>query len=120
MAYHNDLGREGEQLAVAYLQKQHYHILERNWRYLKAEIDIIAFKDEILVITEVKTRTTDVFGAPEDFITKTKIQLLITAAHAYVEQRQLDVEVRFDVIAILKEKDKLSIKHIEEAFLPFE
>ncbi|NIJ43812.1 putative endonuclease [Wenyingzhuangia heitensis] len=120
MAQHNDLGNLGEQLAKDFLLKNSYTILETNWRYLKAEVDIIAKKENTLAIVEVKTRTTDFFGSPEEFITKGKIKLLIMAANAYVEQKNLDTEVRFDVIAIVKNNKKTELNHIEEAFLSFE
>ncbi|MDO3693975.1 YraN family protein [Wenyingzhuangia sp. chi5] len=120
MAQHNDLGNLGETLANEYLIKQGYTILDKNWRYLKAEIDIIALKENTLAIVEVKTRSTDFFGSPEEFITKSKIKMLITAADAYVQKRNLNVDVRFDVIAIVKNKKETTIEHIKEAFLAFE
>ncbi|ANW97274.1 hypothetical protein AXE80_13660 [Wenyingzhuangia fucanilytica] len=120
MATHNDLGHLGEALATEYLIKQDYTILDKNWRYLKAEIDIIALKNNVLTIIEVKTRSTDFFGNPEEFITKSKIKLLINAADAYVQKRNLDLEVRFDIIAIVKNKHETKIEHIKEAFLAFE
>ncbi|MGY5355329.1 YraN family protein [Wenyingzhuangia sp. IMCC45467] len=120
MASHNDLGNIGEALATDFLTKKGYSILDKNWRYLKAEIDIIALKQNTLAIVEVKTRTTDFFGNPEEFITKSKIKLLIMAADAYVQKRNLEVEVRFDVIAIVKNNHQTNIKHIKQAFLAFE
>ncbi|NJB81292.1 YraN family protein [Wenyingzhuangia aestuarii] len=120
MAQHNDLGNLGEQLAKDYLLEKGYSILETNWRYLKAEIDIIAQKGNFLAIVEVKTRTSAFFGNPEEFITKAKIKLLITAADYYVQKHNLDLEVRFDVIAIVKNAKQTDIKHIPEAFLAFE
>ncbi|GGF63734.1 YraN family protein [Wenyingzhuangia marina] len=120
MASHNDLGNLGEALATEYLIKQDYTILDKNWRYLKAEIDIIAIKGNTLAIVEVKTRSTTFFGSPEEFITKSKIKLLITAADAYVQKKNLDVDVRFDVMAIVKNKHETTIDHIKEAFLAFE
>lgn len=120
MAQHNELGKLGEKLGVIYLQEKGYVILEKNWRYLKAEIDIIASKNNTLIIIEVKTRTSDFFGNPEDFITKSKIKLLITAADAYIQQKNMDAEVRFDVISIVKNRQKTELKHIKQAFLAFE
>lgn len=120
MAIHNDLGVLGEQLATEYLTEQGYKVLEKNWRYLKAEIDIIAIKQNTLAIVEVKTRSSTFFGNPEEFISKSKIKLLIMAANRYVEHKNLDVEVRFDVIAIVKNKHKTEITYIKEAFLAFE
>ena len=68
MAEHNELGKLGEELAVDFLQKNGYEILETNWVFQKAEIDIIAQKDNILVAVEVKTRSSIDFGLPQDFV----------------------------------------------------
>ena len=68
MAIHNDIGKQGEQLATEYLVSQQYKILEKNFRYKKAEIDIIALKNNTLAIIEVKTRTSVTFGEPESFV----------------------------------------------------
>ena len=85
MAHHNELGKIGEQLAVDYLLKNGYEILERNFFYDKAEIDIIAQKEEgIIVVVEVKTRNSAFFGDPQSFVTKGKIKLLVKAANEYM------------------------------------
>ncbi len=119
MAEHNELGKLGEELAIEFLQKKGYSILETNWTFQKAEIDIIAQKDNILAVVEVKTRSSVDFGLPQDFVNPKKMQLLVKAANEYVVQNDLDVEVRFDIIAIHKEKQKFNIEHIEEAFYYF-
>ena len=119
MATHNELGKKGEDLAVELLQKNSYSILERNWRFKKAEVDIIAQKKGILVIIEVKTRSTSHFGNPQDFVNPKKIRLLVEAINEYVIAHDLDVEVRFDIIAILKRQQTFEIDHIEDAFLHF-
>ena len=100
MAEHNELGKLGEEMAVEFLQKEGYAILETNWTFQKAEIDIIAKKGDILAIIEVKTRSSLDFGLPQDFVKPKKIQLLIKAVDAFVNERNLDIEVRFDIIAI--------------------
>jgi putative endonuclease len=119
MAEHNDLGKFGEELAVDFLQKNGYEILETNWTFQKAEIDIIAQKENILAIVEVKTRSSIEFGLPQDFVKPKKIQLLVKAVNEYVISNDLDVEVRFDVIAIYKEGKEYKIDHIEDAFFYF-
>ena len=119
MAAHNELGKKGENLAIAFLIKSDYKILEKNYRYLKAEVDIIAQKNNILAAVEVKTRSSDYFGDPQDFITPKKIKLLLSAIDYYVVQRDLNVEVRFDIIAILFQKNETKIEHLEDAFLYF-
>jgi|TARA_B110000967_G_scaffold207902_1_gene258462 putative endonuclease len=119
MAAHNELGKKGENLAIDFLIKNDYKILEKNYRYLKAEVDIIAQKNNLLVVVEVKTRSSDYFGDPQDFITPKKIKLLLSAIDYYVVQRDLNVEVRFDIIAILLQKNETKIEHLEDAFLHF-
>lgn len=119
MAEHNELGKLGEELAVEFLQKNGYDILETNWLFQKAEIDIIAQKENILAIVEVKTRSTVYFGLPQDFVKPKKIQLLVKAVNEYVISNELDVEIRFDIIAIHKEGKNYKIEHIEDAFYHF-
>jgi|SRR5690606_30499514 len=119
MAEHNDLGKFGEELAVDFLEKNGYEILETNWVFDKAEIDIIAQKNGILAVVEVKTRSSLDFGLPQEFVKPKKIQLLLKAVNEYITQNDLDVEVRFDIIAIHKEGENFNIEHIEEAFYYF-
>jgi putative endonuclease len=119
MAYHNELGKLGEDLAVASLIKKGYIILRRNFIYDKAEIDIIAEKDDVLIVVEVKTRNSSVFGDPQSFVSKGKIKLLVKAANEYVLQNGLDTEVRFDIIAVLKNKYVERVEHFEDAFYHF-
>ncbi len=119
MAKHNELGELGEDLAVEELEKNGYEIVERNWRYKKAEIDIIARKNEVLAIVEVKTRSSDYIGNPQDFVSSKKIKMLVEAVNEYVVSKDLDVEVRFDIIAIIINQNKLTLEHLEDAFFHF-
>jgi putative endonuclease len=119
MAEHNELGKKGEKLAIDFLIKNDYKILEKNYRYLKAEVDVIAQKGNVLAVVEVKTRSTDYFGNPEEFVNPKKIKLLLSAIDYYVVDKDLDVEVRFDIIAIIHQKNKTKIEHLEDAFLHF-
>lgn len=119
MATHNELGEIGEAMAVDFLLKKNYQIVTRNWRFLKAEIDIIAETEEFLVIVEVKTRSSDYYGNPEEFISPKKIKLLVTAANEYLISNDLQKEVRFDIISILHNSKKTEILHLENAFLHF-
>lgn len=120
MATHNDLGKKGELLAQEYLVQKGYKILDVNWRFQKAEIDVIAQKNDILAIVEVKTRSSIVVEKPEDSVTPKKIKLLVLAANEYVLQKDLDVEVQFDIITVVKNKaNSFDITHIEDAFLFF-
>lgn len=115
----HELGIRGEDMAYNYLLSHGYTILERNWRYQKAEIDILALKEGTLVVTEVKTRSTDTFGDPEEFIKRKKIQLLRKAANAYVNMNQLNVEVRFDYIGIVIAKNQEKLSHVKDACFIF-
>lgn len=119
MAAHNELGKVGEQLAHDYLVEKGYLIKERNWRCKKAEVDLIAQKGEILAIIEVKTRSTDAFGDPKEFINDKKINRLISAIDQYVCSKKLDVEVRFDVIGIVISGEQIKLEHVEDAFYHF-
>jgi putative endonuclease len=116
---HNELGKWGETFAVEYLAKNGYEILQRNWFFDKAELDIIAQKGQILIICEVKTRNSDFFGDPQDFVTPAKIKHLVKAANEYIVSNDLDVEARFDIIAILKNKKQEKLEHFEDAFYHF-
>lgn len=119
MAEHNELGKLGEELAVGFLEKNGYKIIETNWRFQKAEIDIIAQKENTLAIVEVKSRSNADFGLPQDFVKPSKIKLLVKAANEYVTLKNTDADVRFDIIAILKDGKKFQIEHIEDAFYYF-
>jgi putative endonuclease len=120
MAYHNELGKQGEKMAVAYLAKNGYDILEQNFYFDKAEIDIIAQKNkETIVVVEVKTRNSNFFGNPQDFVSPSKIKLLVKAANEYIISKNLDVEVRFDIIAVIQNKREEKIEHFENAFYHF-
>lgn len=119
MAEHNELGKFGEELAVAFLQKEGYAILETNWTFQKAEVDIIAQKNSVLAVVEVKTRSSIEFGLPQDFVKPKKIQLLVKAVNEYIVSNDLEAEVRFDIIAIYKEGKDYRIEHIMDAFYYF-
>lgn len=119
MAEHNELGKKGEQMAVNHLKKNGYDILERNYRFEKAEIDVVAKKEDILAVVEVKTRSSIDFGNPQDFVKPKQINRLVKAVNEYVIENDLDVEVRFDIIAIVKQNNNFEIEHLEDAFYYF-
>ncbi len=119
MASHNDLGKKGEALAEEYLLRNGYSIKAKNWRYLKAEIDIIAQKEGVLAIVEVKTRSSIDIISPESAVNDKKIKLLVSAANEYIIKHDLDVEARFDIISIHKKEEKYNLNHIKDAFLFF-
>ena len=119
MALHYDLGKEGEQDAVNFLIENGHTILEQNFRYGHAEIDIISQKGDIIHIVEVKTSTSSAYGEPESFVNQQKIDLIVKAANNYILRKNLDVEVQFDIISIVKNSVEFSINYIEDAFYPF-
>ncbi|MFA9370655.1 MAG: YraN family protein [Labilibaculum antarcticum] len=116
MAEHNDLGKLGEDVAAKHLLEKGYKILDRNWIYQKKELDIVALKDDVLVVVEVKSRSTDYFEHPADAITLSKIKHLVNATQGYVDSKEIEQEVRFDVISVIKRDSKFVIEHIEDAF----
>lgn len=118
MAKHNRLGKEGEQLAKEYLLQKGWALLEENWRFEHKEVDLIFRDGDELVIVEVKTRSTDYFGNPEEAVHEAKEEHLIQAAEAYLEENNLDMEVRYDVVAIILKNRKHEITHIADAFYP--
>lgn len=118
MADHNDLGNEGELRAQAYLREKGYKILHTNWISGKLELDIVAVKDNMLVIAEVKTRSTDTFEHPEEAITLRKIRNLVNATHDYIFKFDWQGETRFDVISVIPKGQTFQIDHVEDAFLP--
>ncbi|XHR93595.1 YraN family protein [Mucilaginibacter sp. UC70_90] len=119
MAQHLELGRTGETLAKAHLENAGYEIIDENWTYGKAEIDLIAYKDKVIIFTEVKTRTGNSFGEPEDFVDNRKQKLLVEAADEYIYLMNHQGEVRFDIIAILFDRSgNYILNHIEDAFWP--
>lgn len=116
MAEHNDLGKWGEALAVAFLQEKKHEILARNYQFNRAEIDIISKIENTLVFTEVKTRSSNFFDVPEMAISEQKKQKLYEGAEQFLLENQLENAIRFDVIAITKVQEKTEIHHIEDAF----
>ena len=119
MARHNEIGKKGEAIAKAFLLSKGYQFLEANWRFKRAEIDLIFKDDEILVFIEVKTRSSDHFGQPEEFLSENQERLITTAASAYMESINHDWEIRFDIVSIIFQSEQsYSIKHIEDAFFP--
>ncbi len=115
----HDLGKKGEAIAAKYLIQQGYQILARNYRYLKAEVDLIVQIDQTIVGVEVKTRSSRDFGNPQDFITKKQITNLVAALDHYVQDMANPVEVRLDIIAIISNNNSLDIEHIKDAIYHF-
>ena len=112
------LGNAGEDAAATFLSEKNYIIKERNWRYKKLEIDIIAEKNDFIIFAEVKSRSGTYFEQPFQAVTKKKQRFIITAANAYIEQYEIDLEARFDIISIVKNQSGFEINHIKDAFYP--
>ena len=106
------LGKKGENLAVKYLKRNGYKILKRNFTNPYGEVDIVAQKGDTVAFIEVKTRLSDVFGAPSEAVNYKRKQRYIAAAKYFFYERDMDCTVRFDIIEIFKG----TINHIENAF----
>lgn len=113
-------GREGEEIACAYLESKGYTILEQNYFFERAEVDIVAYNETAIVFVEVKMRKNTAFGEPAEFVTDKKQELVYKAAEAWLYERKMDGSpVRFDVVAIVQEKNEApDIDHFEHAFQP--
>lgn len=116
MASHIEFGKRGEELAVQHLVDKGYQIRERNWRFGKLEIDIIATMGDTLVLVEVKTRRSSSFGEPYEAVRKAKRANMVQAANVYVEQHTMDMDIRLDIISIVIYRGEEQIEHIEGAF----
>jgi putative endonuclease len=114
----NSIGKLGESLACTHLIESGFKILDQNWRFGHKEIDIIAEKEDVIVFVEVKTREDFFPNRLEEYINRKKQKHIIQAANQYIQLKELDVEVRFDVIAIVLNKGNHQIEHIEGAFYP--
>ena len=117
MAKHNQFGRSGEELASSYLKSKGFDILARNYRFKRAEIDIIARLGNLLVFVEVKTRGSDKHGYPEEFVSSKKENLFLLAADEYIFQQNWQHDIRFDIIALsATPSGQVNIHHVEDAF----
>lgn len=115
---HKKLGILGEDLAVGFLQEKGYSILHRNWHHGHKEIDIIAMDSEMLVIVEVKTRANSFWEEPKEAVRRRKQKRIIDAADAYVQNFNINAEVRFDIVSVVINGKNPIIEHIEDAFYP--
>lgn len=111
------LGQRGEDTAVRYIEKKGYCLQARNYWTCYGELDIVCSCEQTLVFIEVKTRTSQVFGSPEEAVTPRKIDHIKKAALLYLQQEgQGYSDLRFDVITILIKQGRATINHIENAF----
>lgn len=114
----NKLGKYGENIGIDFLKNKFYEIIAVNWRSGHHEIDIVAKLNGVLVIVEVKTRNSDTFGHPSEFVKSKKHSNLFKATEALIESIDHQGEVRFDIIAVYQENQKWIVDHIEDAFYP--
>lgn len=119
MAEHNDLGKWGEDMALAYLLDQGYRLLDRNWHQGHRDLDLIMQQDDTLVIVEVRTRRNNLFMDPEQTVDALKMLSLSKAANAYIRLHRISLNIRFDIVAITgTPSSDFTINHIEDAFYP--
>ena len=109
-------GKEGEDMAARFLIEKGFEIVERNYRYKRSEIDLIVKKDKWLVFVEVKLRSSDLYGYPEDFVDYKKAKNIIDGAEQYTYDNNWQGNVRYDIVSIRLLKDKTEIIQIEDAF----
>lgn len=112
------LGKEGEEIASKYLKNKGLSILHSNWKSSHFEIDLIAQDQEMLVIVEVKTRSSDHFGNPSDAVNFNKHRTLFRATEEYIHHSGYEGEIRFDIVSIYLENGEWIIEHYEDAFYP--
>ena len=116
MVQRKDIGKRGEDEAFRLLKSEGYQILERNYRFKRSEIDLIAEKDGILVFIEVKVRSNNSFGFPESFVSDNQINHILAAAEEYQYQKNWNGNIRFDIISIEGKNNDLKITHFKDAF----
>ena len=113
-----NIGLRGEELAARYLEKAGFRILDRNWRAGRYELDIVAERDGVLHVVEVKTRRAGGLTAPEDALTPAKFRSLCRGAALYIERYGLDMEVAFDLVAVDNYPDGARVRFIPSAVSP--
>lgn len=113
-----ELGKWGENRACTELINKGHTIITRNYKGRFGEVDIISRKDDFIVITEVKTRASRYLSAPGNTISHKKQRTIIKVADQFIKESDLDQEVRFDVVTIIKNSVMCSVDHIEGAFYP--
>ncbi len=116
MSEHNDIGRNGEDVAAAFLVQIGYKLVDRNWRFGPKEIDIIAIDGETMVFAEVKTRSTLAFELPQEAVTPKKMRNLVEAADAYLQQHDIQLNSRFDIVSVLNGNPPKVFEHLIDAF----
>ena len=111
-----ELGVWGEDEALRFLQLKGFQLIDRNIRFKRWEVDLVLLDGEELVIVEVKARCTAQIGEPWRAVSKAKQRQIINVADRYVQDNQIDRNVRFDIISIVHNQFQTSIEHIADAF----
>ncbi len=111
-----DKGNKGEEIACTYLEQNDYSIINRNFRFKRGEIDIVAKKDGLLCFIEVKLRSRSDFGEPEEFVSQNQQNLILRTAEEFIDQVDWQNDIRFDIVAIKKLGETLEIEHLKDAF----
>lgn len=111
-----ELGMLGENLAVSHLISKGFTILDRNYKFNKKEIDIVAKEGDQLIVIEVKTRQTAEIGEPWRAVTREKQKVIIQVANHYIKTKNINLDTRFDVVSIVHNSFRTKIEHIEDAF----
>lgn len=113
-----ELGKKGEAIAADYLIKNGYKVLHRNWHFSHKELDIVASKDNVLVVVEVKTRWTNYWEEPKESVRRKKQRFIIEAAEEYVQKYNINTDTQFDIISIVLKDESYELEHIPDAFQP--
>ncbi|HEY8401970.1 MAG TPA: YraN family protein [Cytophagaceae bacterium] len=113
MSRNIETGKRGELLAYNYLTEKGYRVVEKNYRFGRGEIDLIAEKDGLLVFIEVKYRSSDAFGYPEEAVGEKKASKVVSTANHYVFETEWKKDIRFDILAI---DSNGNVSHFEDAF----
>lgn len=118
MAEHNDTGTKAEDIVATYLSESKMNIVERNWRFGQKEIDIICKGEGKLIIVEVKARNVKNAETPSELLSRQKMRNIVDAAEAYIFQKNIEEEVRFDFALVIFGPDGHSLEYVKEAFIP--
>lgn len=117
---HYLLGKHGEKVALRYLERKGYSLLQKNWRMSNLEVDLILDNGNEIVFVEVKTRSSSKYGRPEESIDSEKQMFLMNAADVYMRNLNVELPARFDVVSIVISEREVQIEHFEDAFYPGE
>lgn len=110
------IGKDGEKAAAKFLEEHGYRVLKYNYRSKRAEIDLICTKEDLLIFVEVKTRSSTTYGEPETFVSENQIRSIVGAAEQFIIEYAWSGELRFDILALVRDKEEYLISHFKDAF----